>query len=75
VLAGLPLGACLLLMALPILGHGNATLSRTLYLSAFVLWLLPLTAIQRGLWRRGMAGWIFPALLRWCTRVRHQIAI
>ena len=57
VLAGLPLGACLLLMTLPILGHGNATLSRTLYLAAFVLWLLPLTAMQRGMWRRGVAGW------------------
>ena len=57
VLAGLPLGACLLVMALPLLGHGNATLSRTLYLSAFVLWLLPLTALQRWLWRRGTPGW------------------
>jgi len=44
-------------MALPLLGHGNATLSRTLYLSAFVLWLLPLTALQRWLWRRGTPGW------------------
>ncbi|MEH6415883.1 sensor histidine kinase [Pseudomonas sp. CGJS7] len=57
VLAGLPLGVCLLAMALPILGHGNATLSRTLYLSAFVLWVLPLTAAQRWLWRRGVAVW------------------
>ena len=57
VVAGLPLGLCLLVMALPILGHGNATLSRTLYLSAFVLWLLPLTALQRRLWRRGMPAW------------------
>ncbi|WP_313928257.1 histidine kinase [Pseudoxanthomonas sp.] len=56
-LAGLPLGACLLVMALPLFGHGNATLSRTLYLSAFVLWLLPLTALQRALWRRGTPGW------------------
>lgn len=57
VLAGLPLGVCLLVMAMPILGHGNATLARTLYLSAFVLWVLPLTALQRWLWRRGMAVW------------------
>lgn len=57
VLAGLPLGACLLVMALPLLGHGHATLSRTLYLSAFVLWLLPLTALQRWLWRRSTPGW------------------
>ncbi|GAB3344037.1 sensor histidine kinase [Marilutibacter aestuarii] len=63
VLAGLPLGACLLVMAMPILGHGNATLSRTLYLSAFVLWVLPLTALQRALWRRGMAAWRIAGLL------------
>lgn len=67
VLAGLPLGACLLLMAVPILGHGNATLSRTLYLSAFVLWLLPLTAIQRGMWRRGVAGWKMTVVLLLAT--------
>ena len=63
VLAGLPLGACLLVMAMPILGHGNATLSRTLYLSAFVLWVLPLTALQRALWRRGIAVWRIAVLL------------
>ncbi|MGO1068211.1 sensor histidine kinase [Lysobacter sp. CA199] len=57
VLAGLPLGACLLVMAIPILGHGDATLARTLYLSAFVLWVLPLTLLQRRLWRRGVPVW------------------
>lgn len=67
VLAGLPLGACLLVMALPILGHGNATLSRTLYLAAFVLWLLPLTALQRWLWRRGTPGWCIALALLLAT--------
>lgn len=57
VLAGLPMGACLLVMALPILGHGNATLSRTLYLLAFVSWVLPLTWLQRWLWQRWGLGW------------------
>lgn len=63
VLAGLPLAACLLLLALPILGHGAATISRTLYLSAFVLWVLPLTALQRALWRRSTAGWVTVVVL------------
>ncbi len=63
VLAGLPLGVCLLVMAMPILGQGNATLSRTLYLSAFALWILPLTAMHRALWRRGTAVWRIALLL------------
>lgn len=69
VMTGLPLGLCLLVMALPILGHGNATLSRTLYLSAFVLWLLPLTALQRWLWRRGTPAWHTALLLLATTYV------
>lgn len=57
VLAGLPLGACLLLIALPILGQGQAGVWRSLYLLTFVLWILPLTALQRWLWRRGEPLW------------------
>ncbi|MGN6223774.1 sensor histidine kinase [Pseudoxanthomonas sp.] len=56
VLAGLPVGACLLVMALPILGHGNASLSRTLYLLAFAFWVVPLTWLQRWLWQRWGPG-------------------
>lgn len=64
VLAGLPLGVCLLLMAVPILGYGNASMARTLYLLAFVLWVAPLTVLQRWLWRRCTPGWVMvPALL------------
>lgn len=66
-LAGLPLGACLLVMALPILGHGNATLSRTLYLLAFALWMLPLTWLQRRLWRQWGLGWRLVATLSLTT--------
>jgi two-component system, LytTR family, sensor histidine kinase AlgZ len=62
-LAGLPLGVCLLVMALPIMGHGAATASRALYLLAFVLWIVPLTALQRELWRRGAAGWAMAFVL------------
>lgn len=54
VLAGLPLALGLGLLALPLLGYGPATVSRTLFLSSLLFWLLPLTALQRGLWRRGL---------------------
>ena len=57
VLAALPLVAVMLVMALPLLGHGAATVSRTLYLWAFLIWLLPLTWLQRALWRRGLPAW------------------
>ncbi|MCW5580173.1 MAG: histidine kinase [Luteimonas sp.] len=63
VAAGMPLGLCLLAMAFPIFGHGGATLSRTLYLSAFVLWTLPLTVLQRWLWRRGTPAWRIACVL------------
>ena len=44
-LAGLPLAMCLLLLAVPSLGYGVATASRTLFLMAFVLWAIPLTLL------------------------------
>lgn len=62
-LAGLPLGVCLLVMALPIMGYGAATASRALYLLAFVLWIVPLTALQRALWRSGTARWTMALVL------------
>ena len=63
-LAGLPIGACLVVMALPELGHGHATAYRTLYLVAYLLWCIPLTAIQRALWRQRLPWWVLvPVLL------------
>jgi len=73
-LAALPLAACLLLSAVPILGHGPASVSRSMYLWAFVLWLLPLTALQRALRRRwslaATAAVLLPAtfLMAWASR-------
>ena len=57
-LAGLPLAVCLVLMAAPSLGHGVATVSRTLFLMAFLLWVFPLTLLQRRLWACGTRLWI-----------------
>lgn len=63
ILAGLPIGLCLIVMALPVLGHGHATAYRTLYLLAFLMWIVPLTALQRGLWRRRTPLWAMALVL------------
>ena len=62
-LAGLPLAVCLVLMAAPRLGHGVATVSRTLFLMAFLLWAFPLTLLQRRLWACGTRLWIMTLTL------------
>lgn len=58
ILAGLPITACMVVMALPDLGHGNAAAYRALYLAAYVIWTVPLTWVQRGLWRRRTSWWL-----------------
>ena len=63
-LLALPLLGGMALLALPLLGHGPASVSRTLFLTTLLGWLLPLTALQRLLWRRALApGWLVLALL------------
>lgn len=52
--AGLVLALCLSALALPNWGFGAASISRTLFVSTFVLWLLPLTLLQRRWWRQAM---------------------
>lgn len=62
--AGLPIGLCMLVLALPALGNGQDLAYRTLYLVAYLAWCIPLTFIQRVLWRRRTPWWIFaPAML------------
>ena len=73
-LAALPLVLVMGAMALPLLGYGPATLSRTLYLWAFLLWLLPLTAVQRALWRRGVGTWKLALLLLGVTYAMVLVA-
>jgi two-component system sensor histidine kinase AlgZ len=50
--------------ALPYVGQGTAGAFRMLYLSAFLLWVFPLTWLQRQLWRHNLS-WqlIIPVLL------------
>lgn len=51
--AGALLAALLAVLALPLYGYGAATWSRTVFLSSLLLWMLPLTLLQRAWWRRG----------------------
>jgi len=54
-LAGVPMVACMTVMALPEVGHGHALAFRVLYAAAYLLWTLPLTFAQR--WLRRHAPW------------------
>lgn len=68
-LAGLPIGLCMVVLALPALGNSHAMAYRTLYLAAYLIWCIPLTAIQRALWRHRTPGWIFVLVLLSVTYV------
>lgn len=68
-LAGLPIGLCMVILALPALGNSHAMAYRVLYLAAYLIWCIPLTAIQRALWRRRTAAWVFVLVLLAATYV------
>lgn len=51
-LAGVPMVACMTVMALPEVGHGHAVAFRILYATAYLLWIVPLIFAQRWLRRR-----------------------
>ncbi|MBB3227706.1 two-component system sensor histidine kinase AlgZ [Luteibacter sp. Sphag1AF] len=51
-LAGLPIVLCMAVMGLPELSFPHAGQYRALYATCYLLWSVPLTAIQRALWRR-----------------------
>ena len=60
-LSAVPIGLCLLVMALPTVGHGHALAFRMLYLVANALWVPVLVVMQRWLWRNSIALW--PSIL------------
>lgn len=68
-LAGLPIGLCMVILALPALGNSHAMAYRMLYLAAYLVWCIPLTAIQRALWRHRTPGWLFVLVLLSVTYV------
>lgn len=47
-LAGVPMVACMTVMALPEVGHGHAVAFRVLYAAAYLVWTLPLTFASAG---------------------------
>jgi hypothetical protein len=51
-LAALPVCACMVILCLPSYGHGHVTAFRTLFFVACLAWLIPLTLLQRAMWRR-----------------------
>jgi len=59
VLAALPVCACMAILGLPAFGHGNAVAFRTLFFVACLTWLIPLTLLQRAMWRR---AWSWPGM-------------
>ncbi|MCC2958437.1 histidine kinase [Massilia sp. IC2-477] len=52
VLAALPVCACMAILGLPVFHYENAAAFRTLYFVACLAWLIPLTLLQRAMWRR-----------------------
>jgi two-component system sensor histidine kinase AlgZ len=66
VLAGLPVCACMVILGLPSLGHGNVVAFRTLFFVTCLAWLLPLALLQRAMWRREWP-WLRMALVLLAT--------
>jgi hypothetical protein len=52
VLAALPVCACMAILGLPAYGNGYIVAFRTLFFVACLVWLIPLTLLQRAMWRR-----------------------
>ncbi|MFL6709877.1 MAG: sensor histidine kinase [Massilia sp.] len=62
VLAALPVCACMAILGLPAIGNANVLAFRTLYFGACLAWLIPLTLLQRAMWRRAWS-WAAMALV------------
>ena len=52
VLAALPVCACMAILGLPAYENGYIVAFRTLFFVACLVWLIPLTLMQRAMWRR-----------------------
>jgi hypothetical protein len=72
VLAALPVCACMVILGLPSFGHGNVVAFRTLYFVTCLAWLLPLTLLQRTMWRREWP-WLRMALVMLVTSYAMSI--
>ena len=56
VLAALPVAACMVILGLPAYAHQDVIAFRTLLFFACLVWLVPLTLLQRAMWRREWSG-------------------
>lgn len=61
--AALAVSLCMAILGLPDLDHARSLGFRALYLATFAAWILPLTWMQRWLWRRRVAWWVQATLL------------
>lgn len=52
VLAALPICACMAILGLPAYQHAYIIAFRTVFIVACMIWLIPLTLLQRAMWRR-----------------------
>jgi len=52
VLAALPVCACMAILGLPAAGNSYIVAFRAVFFVACLLWLIPLTLMQRAMWRR-----------------------
>jgi two-component system sensor histidine kinase AlgZ len=52
VLAALPVCACMAILGLPAYQHAYIIAFRTVFIVACMFWLIPLTLLQRAMWRR-----------------------
>jgi len=55
VLAALPVCACMAILGLPAYQHAYIIAFRTVFIVACMMWLIPLTLLQRAMWRREWA--------------------
>lgn len=62
-LGAVGVAACSGLLSLQVLGHAGAWQQRLLLMACFLLAALPLTLLQRALWRRGSGRWTTALLL------------
>jgi two-component system, LytTR family, sensor histidine kinase AlgZ len=72
-LAALPIALCMGVMALPELGHAYAGAFRAFYAACFLCWVVPLSLLQRGMWRRGTPARVSIPLLLLATYVPSVI--
>jgi two-component system sensor histidine kinase AlgZ len=71
--AGLPITLCMGVMALPELGHAYAGAFRAFFAVAYLFWIVPLSALQRMLWRRRTSAYITAAVLLVATYIPSVI--